>query len=171
MKKINFYEIPDEGLSFYLDDPSWVPHDIEFQGPVSAEIHLNRLGERVVVRGRITASLFFECDRCLEKYDQPVDSQFSVDLELLDEGTTVAEETDHFFHDEEMDMDFLHDSEIDIVDILQQQILLAVPMKKLCSEKCRGICAGCGANLNVNACECKTGKDSPFSVLATLKIK
>ncbi|MFH1217515.1 MAG: DUF177 domain-containing protein [Pseudomonadota bacterium] len=171
MKKINFYEIPDEGLSLYLDDPSWFPEDMEHQGVVSAEVHLKRLGERVVVAGKISATVVFECDRCLEKYDQELDSRFNIDLELLDEENVLAEERDHFFHDEEMDMDFLHDSEIDIVDILQQQVILALPMKKMCSEKCRGICPGCGANLNLNECECKTEKDSPFSILSKLKVK
>jgi uncharacterized metal-binding protein YceD (DUF177 family) len=29
-----------------------------------------------------------------------------------------------------------------------------MPMKPLCKEDCKGICASCGANLNDDSCEC-----------------
>jgi len=31
---------------------------------------------------------------------------------------------------------------------------LSIPMKLLCREDCQGICPGCGANLNQEACRC-----------------
>ena len=49
-------------------------------------------------------------------------------------------------------------------------ILLELPSRILCKEDCRGLCAQCGANLNVNACSCQKDLTSrnPFSALASL---
>ncbi|RMG61535.1 MAG: DUF177 domain-containing protein, partial [Calditrichaeota bacterium] len=44
--------------------------------------------------------------------------------------------------------------EIDLSDQLKEYLILAVPMKMLCKEDCRGICPGCGADLNSEACRC-----------------
>ena len=45
--------------------------------------------------------------------------------------------------------------EIDFTDILNEMVILNLPIKNLCKEDCKGICAGCGADLNENKCQCK----------------
>jgi uncharacterized protein len=37
---------------------------------------------------------------------------------------------------------------------LREQFTLAVPMKRLCREDCRGLCLKCGANRNREDCGC-----------------
>ena len=60
---------------------------------------------------------------------------------------------------------------MDLEAIIREQIILMVPLKPLCREDCRGLCPNCGANLNLESCDCKTDKsDSPFAQLAKLKI-
>ena len=167
--KIDFYEIPEEGLSLSVDDAHWFPQDLERLGKAESSLRLKRLGQRVVVTGRFSATAVFECDRCLGKFHLPLDSDFSINLELPTEGISEMEEKDHYCHDSEMDMDILENGEINITDILQQQLYLAVPMKKLCSAECRGMCSKCGANLNHEQCRCQPDTSSPFSVLAKLK--
>ena len=169
MVKIDFYEIPEEGLSLSVDDAHWFPQDLERLGRAEASLRLKRLGQRVAVTGRFTATVVFECDRCLGKFLLPLDSDFRIDLELPGEGINEMEEKDHYCHDNETDMDILENTEINITDMLQQQLYLAVPMKKLCSEECRGMCSKCGANLNHEQCRCQPDTSSPFSVLAKLK--
>jgi len=167
--KIDFFEIPEEGLSLSVDDANWFPQDLERLGRAEASLRLKRLGQRVVVTGRFTVTVVCECDRCLGQFHLPLDSEFAIDLELPAESISEMEEKDHYCHDNEMDMEILDSSEINIADILQQQLYLAVPMKKLCSEECRGMCSKCGANLNQEQCRCQPDASSPFSVLAKLK--
>jgi len=38
--------------------------------------------------------------------------------------------------------------------MLREQFQLALPMKPLCAESCRGLCPECGANLNRANCGC-----------------
>ena len=50
--------------------------------------------------------------------------------------------------------------------VCREDILLAMPSRFKCSETCKGICPGCGANLNREKCRCsakkkKNKKDNP----------
>ena len=56
---------------------------------------------------------------------------------------------------------------VDRLDELEQ-FLLALPMKPLCSEGCKGLCTICGTNLNRGACDCKREWEDPR--LAALKV-
>ena len=69
-----------------------------------------------------------------------------------------------------MDYEFFDGEEIDIDLLVVEQIVLALPFKALCSEECKGICPHCGANLNLEPCQC-AGKqaDSPFATLQAIK--
>ncbi len=46
-------------------------------------------------------------------------------------------------------------NEIDISPALRDSIVLERPMKEICSKECKGLCAGCGINLNTSSCKCK----------------
>ncbi len=35
--------------------------------------------------------------------------------------------------------------------LLREQVLLAVPLKAICREDCKGLCPHCGKNLNLDA--------------------
>jgi uncharacterized protein len=76
-------------------------------------------------------------------------------------------EEKHEVREDELDMGFYRDDELDIQDLVAEQILLNVPMKPLCSESCRGICPKCGTDMNVNPCRCEQKKTDPR--LAVLK--
>ena len=43
---------------------------------------------------------------------------------------------------------------MELADIIKEQILLALPIKRTCREDCKGICPLCGANRNEVACNC-----------------
>ena len=40
-------------------------------------------------------------------------------------------------------------------DVLKEQVLLSAPVKSLCREDCKGLCAQCGSNLNLESCDCR----------------
>jgi uncharacterized protein len=71
------------------------------------------------------------------------------------------DETAHEFFDGEV---------IEVDHLVAEQIFLALPVKVLCSEDCKGICPGCGANLNEEPCRCKAERgQSPFEKLKSIK--
>jgi uncharacterized protein len=75
---------------------------------------------------------------------------------------------------EKIDIIYLHPEtdKIDLSEDVRDYALLALPMKKLCSENCKGLCPKCGKNLNDGPCECRDEKIDPrWEPLQKLKTK
>lgn len=172
MKKIRFDEILPEGLRLHSTEDDWFPREeVAQHGSVTVELFLERLGsERVLLSGRLLATVGLGCDRCLREYEVGIDRDFRIDLEYTEKVSQVRGE--HNCSDFEMDTVFIEQPEIDLDDLLHQQLLLSLPDKRLCGEGCRGLCSFCGADLNEESCGCH-GKQSssPFGILAGLKGK
>ena len=169
--KIAFSEIPDEGLSFHFENESFIPEEVSCTGRAHADVFLEKKESRVILDGSFKVNVKFVCDRCLIEFDDSMESSFTVDFELISQNENAVEDSDYNCQDGELDTIILDKPEIDIIQIVSQQVLLALPMKKLCSEQCKGLCKKCGANLNnaQDVCKCLTESESPFSVLAKLK--
>ena len=56
---------------------------------------------------------------------------------------------------EEIGLILFHGEEIDLRDAVQEDVLMAVPMKTLCRPECKGLCPQCGADLNQGDCGCE----------------
>jgi uncharacterized protein len=56
---------------------------------------------------------------------------------------------------------FYKDDAIDLADLLREQFYLALPMKPLCRQDCRGLCPQCGTNLNTDTCQCQVRWEDP----------
>jgi uncharacterized protein len=121
-----------------------------------ARVLANSDGE-IRIQGRYSGSMETECDRCLARATYPLDKSFDLfyrpppDLEVdelkIDEG--------------EAEIGFYEGLGLELVDVIKEQILLAMPMQRICREDCKGICPVCGANRNEAACDChvKPGDD------------
>jgi uncharacterized protein len=71
--------------------------------------------------------------------------------------------------DDDLSTAYFHDNAIDLEDLMREQFLLALPMKPLCSDACKGLCPQCGANLNTNPCNCNPSWVDPrLKVLSDL---
>jgi uncharacterized protein len=62
---------------------------------------------------------------------------------------------------------FYDDDQIDLGHLIMEQFQLALPMKALCKEACKGLCPSCGTNLNTDSCDCSAKWEDPR--LAALK--
>ena len=69
----------------------------------------------------------------------------------------------------EAEIDFYEDG-LELEDILREQVLLALPMQRVCSETCKGICPSCGKNRNETACDCKPVVDDRWAALRNLEL-
>ena len=45
---------------------------------------------------------------------------------------------------------------LDITEIVENVIISTLPIKRLCTDNCRGLCYQCGKNLNEGSCNCNT---------------
>ena len=164
--KVRFGEIPEEGLRYEIKDESWFPdNELLRTVPVHATVVLKRNGvDRVLLEGWIKTTIAFECDRCLENFTMDIDDNFKLDLEYA--PGNKLEPAEHEISASELDMIYLKEPVVDLYAILSQQVFLLRPEKHLCSKLCKGLCPGCGTNLNEETCDCKQDfKSSPFAIL------
>ena len=169
--RIRWDEIPVGGLSFRLDDDSWLPGDeIVCQGSSQCAVSLKKEGERVLFAGTLRLPVVLECDRCLDSFVYTLTEEFEVVFELLAKEEEAAFASEHFCKSSELDVVYLAEPVVDVFSVLAQQVYLSVPEKRLCSDKCLGLCPECGTNLNHFPCDCAgSAGASPFNVLAKLK--
>lgn len=177
--RVRVDEIPDSGrtLSFrwgqeLLD--RFVPADDPFHPklpePVQVVLFLDKRTDHVRITGTIQGALEVGCHRCLRPFSLPVDEK--VDIYLVIEERMEREDEKELEADELL-YDFFDGEVIEVDELVAEQIFLGLPVKVLCSEDCRGLCPGCGANLNEEACRCKAERTSrsPFAKLEVLKKK
>ena len=143
------------------------PQDEEYRvgAPVELSMDVEKApGDAFRVSGRVRARLELQCGRCLEEFELPVDARF--ELRYVAQSDAAAE-AEREILEEDLTTAFFSDGMLDVLDLLREQFQLALPMKPLCAEACRGICPECGANLNGADCACKPVWEDPR--LAPLK--
>jgi uncharacterized protein len=57
---------------------------------------------------------------------------------------------------------------LDLDQLVEEDVNLAIPSKYLCNPDCKGLCSICGKNLNENQCDCKAPVDPRMAVLLQL---
>jgi len=150
---IDIDKLPKDGLkvSRNFDFPSvdLVEEDAVFLQPVHAEMTIKRVGDEVLIKGRISTCLSFVCSRCLTPFEFPVDSRF--DLVFLPEDVhDMKDELD----EEDLDKMFYKGRHMDLREVILEQLNLTFPAKPLCSERCEGLCAVCGQIRHGGSCGC-----------------
>ena len=128
------------------------PQDEDYR--VSAPVELSMDAEKAssgtfIVTGRVRTRLELTCSRCVEPFEVPVDSTF--DLRYVPQ-TQNAGEGEHEIADDDLAIAYYRDGVLDLADLLREQFVLALPMKPLHDDACRGLCPECGANLNRTDC-------------------
>ena len=170
---IRFNEIPPAGSHYEIQRIKGLdtPREFVVLGPVRAHCVLTRKGDcQVELHGRLQMTVELVCDRCLCSYGHAVDIELHLLFEVEATDSWRVKELEYRIPD--LDTVLLDEPELDLDDILRQQVDLALPMKKLCSDACKGICSRCGANRNQAPCGCPdTPTVSPFAALAHLNNK
>lgn len=156
-------EIPT-GTIEYLDPKLRQAGPLKAAGTV--ELTAETLGE-IRAKGHVTVRMEADCDRCLEPAQCPIDTGFELYYRPVTEG--YGEEK--AIGEEEAQMGFYEGDGLELNDVLREQVLLSLPMQRVCREDCKGICPICGQNRNQNEeCRCQTeAVDDRWSALKQLK--
>lgn len=133
-------------------------------------------GTTVVLNVTVTSTLEMPCSRCLEPFAVPVHAQVETrfvpagDLAKVTAETVRSGEIEDDVADQDLGLAEYRDETIDLGQVVREQFVLALPMKPLCQDECRGLCPVCGTNRNREACECKQEWVDPrLAALADLK--
>lgn len=121
----------------------------EFEGDIIKSITpckvsgvMNSDGDILVIRANIKTDLEMVCSRCLDTFIYPID------IDIEERFTNDSE------HCEDENVVFVKSDTLDITEIVENSIISTLPIKRLCSTNCKGLCQSCGANLNKEACNC-----------------
>ena len=119
----------------------------DFSGEVEVDVMLEKSGKQLYVKATVRAGGMFSCDRCTNPFSLAVRSTFQM---LYVWGTADGELLDP----SEVQVIPAGLPVVDLADDVRQTVLLAVPLKLLCKEECKGLCPRCGADLNKESCTC-----------------
>ena len=121
---------------------------------VSGKVTLIKTDTGVWVSAVLESRMDGTCSRCLIEYTRPVniaiEEEFFPRSAALPRGVEVSQEN----------LGIDENNILDLTETVRQYLLIGTPYRLLCSEECRGICAGCGGDLNMEQCRCEeTGGD------------
>ena len=165
--KVDIRQIVAETRTFHFSETA-EELDIAITGakfpfPVEVDFTGTPSGDEIICQIDIKADAEVECSRCLALFDMPIDSQLQYVVQMLDPVPDTAND------DEDFEIIPKAQSELDITQRVRESIILAVPLKPLCSDDCRGLCPMCGADLNEDPCDCVPDKtDERWDVLKKL---
>ncbi len=148
------YEFEGEVAEIGLTEP--------YTGRYDTNVELSKFQDQIILNSGTDIKAKMVCDRCCEEYEQVVKSEYKM-VYLLRGVEEENESVDIVYLDADAD-------KINIEDDVRDYALLAIPMKKLCNEDCKGLCYRCGNNMNVSVCECNQNEiDDRWKPLTKLK--
>lgn len=137
--------------------------DVEWNGakPFAQPVHVegqvrNRAGA-LELKAQLDTVLSLTCDRCAKSFQREKRVAYE---------TLLAFELANGESDDIVELD--QDGALELDELMQEVFLLEMDTKNLCSEDCRGLCPGCGADLNVEQCRCKKEIDPRWAKLSQL---
>jgi uncharacterized protein len=175
--RINVEDIGDSGVVLtFTEGVESFPSLLElsrsgecvFLMPLTIDLRIQLIGQLFVADGRFETRVRLSCSRCLADYDTPLAADFNLSFSREQPSRHAEVELGA----EEIGLILFHGEEIDLHDAVQEEVLMAVPMKTLCRPDCKGLCPQCGADLNQGDCGCEKKNINPkFAVLKGLKLE
>ena len=126
--------------------------------PVHAEGTVRNTAGVLVMKGQIRTTIHGVCDRCATDFDQDV--EFPIDVILVLELANEENEDEGVFD--------LKGENADLEEIVRTVFVLNMDSQLLCDPDCKGICGGCGKNLNHASCTCQKEIDPRLAALQQL---
>jgi uncharacterized protein len=180
-------KIPKDGLKLTLSmDESWVdelimeslPEENPDKASFKGQVTIRKTSDNVQVEGQISIQIKPPCARCLEEVPYQLDVPFCINLAPR-YHVESEDENDEISHDEieltqdDLEFNFYDGHQFHLKDILRDPLVLALPLRFLCQQECRGLCTQCGCNLNEKACTCpkNVGGDERWEVLKAVTAK
>ena len=177
---IRVHDLELQKLDF---DQDFQPGAIDFgpdfrqQGPLHAEGRAELIVEHrghkenvedIRVVGGLETTLEVSCARCLE----PVTHTINWAFDLLYRPLGVDRRAEEVAISEaDTEIGYYEGEGLLLEDVLREQVLLAMPVKLVCREDCKGLCPHCGTNLNETTCKCEQPGDPRWAALSELKNK
>ena len=110
------------------------------------ELDIQKSGDEYYCQGQLVADATVECARCLKPFKQKLINETDFIATPYKQDGGITDDEDRTYYDANL--------RADLWEIVRQTVILALPLKPLCREDCRGLCPQCGTNLNEKKCKC-----------------
>jgi uncharacterized protein len=123
--------------------------------PIAVAAHLESLSNGVSASGTAAVQWTGGCRRCLRSVTQ------NMVVEVSELYQQLPDDPDAYL---------IENDQINLLPMMRENILLAIPIGPLCQDDCPGFCPDCGLDLSEATCSCeKSDSDPRWSVLDQLK--
>jgi uncharacterized protein len=165
-REVMFSEKIEELNSLFVKEKH---RDFRFPSLLDGSLVYYRSGQELFFHGSFAGKFEGCCSRCLTNYSFDVEKSF--DLVLVPHPARSERKVEALKR-EELGLSYYSSDVIELAPLIEEQVLLALPTRPLCREDCRGLCSGCGVNLNSGKCVCDPAapSDSRMAIFRTLKI-
>lgn len=148
--------IPEDRMDFQLE---LEPGQLEIENSdcvlceaVAVKGSLAKIKKDVYLNGEVSTALRLTCTRCLAPVTYPVNYKLSARYVSQDKARELGRDLE--LEESDIEIEYYSENKIDISPLVQDQILLAIPMRCLCKQDCLGLCDRCGQDLNMSPCGC-----------------
>lgn len=152
--KIKKTELPYEHDSFF-----YLGNEYPVSDKSEISVTLTNIGTGVVlVEGEFSITFSIPCDRCLQSVEVPLEITFAHQVVSPDKAEKAGMADEESFDEEQC---FMSGYQLDTDALINNEILINMPVKVLCRKDCKGICPVCGKNLNEGECGCDSFVPDP----------
>jgi uncharacterized protein len=152
-------EFPPNAIDFGADMRQIIALESSGHAEVVEEHHgKHKIIKDLRLRGRLATSFELNCARCLDPVRQDVEREF--ELLYRPQGSDAGRD-ELSVTDAEAEIGYYQGDGILLEDVLREQVVLAVPVKVICRQDCKGLCPHCGKNLNLEQCSCAVPLEDP----------
>ena len=117
-----------------------------FFGNMLVEAELNKAHGQLVLKADLTAYANFDCDRCANNFNSTITNSYKM-VYMIGMEPEDSDSINIAYLPPDADKIILDND-------VRDYAVLGIPMKKLCSDDCKGLCIKCGRNLNEGDCTC-----------------
>lgn len=165
--RLNLRELPDGITVIEVSKPGGSP-DLPGFADIGGRLTLDKNGDVLRVTGQLAFICRLECSRCLADFvqrgDEPVELYFR-----QQQPEEAGPDRERELRPDDLSLIIYRGNELDLWPAIRESLELARPLKPLCRPDCRGICNGCGRDLNREDCVCPPqGGDPRWEALRSL---
>ncbi len=146
--KINIQNISEQPVTFTEQiKAEFLDKNIRacYPNTLKAVAKIDKFGRDLKIELSAEGVAIYRCDSCLSEYEK--DISFSL-KQIFQVGAGKLSGSEGVI---ELDG---NSTQINLTPFLREMVLLNHPIKMRCKDDCKGLCSGCGVNLNEEECKC-----------------
>ncbi|WP_346931806.1 DUF177 domain-containing protein [Clostridium sp.] len=111
---------------------------VAYSEPIKFDGFLRRKRGVLELIGDVDTEVLLNCSRCMKVFPYKINIHIEEELSNTEDCEIISIQADN----------------IDMYEIIENSIMLELPVKRLCKDNCKGLCQTCGKDLNLGQCSC-----------------